>query len=168
MGNDGTDDVFKIFNDIGEIKFYVSDIEASAPILSSNLVNTQRVNFLDASDVTKSTMYWDRGALSIEREANSLIIADNSRTNLYSPTNTSTQVSLENTSVQLSVNGLEKLNTNTTGTTLYGITETTGKVFLDNDINLLNGVTEYKQEVDNILLSNTVNTKLNLGTNDCT
>jgi hypothetical protein len=113
-------------------------------------------------------MYWDRGALSIEREANSLIIADNSRTNLYSPTNTSTQVSLENTSVQLSVNGLEKLNTNTTGTTLYGITETTGKVFLDNDINLLNGVTEYKQEVDNILLSNTVNTKLNLGTNDCT
>jgi hypothetical protein len=106
-------------------------------------------------------MYWDRGALSIEREANSLIIADNSRTNLYSPTNTSTQVSLENTSVQLSVNGLEKLDTNTNGTTLYGITETTGKVFLDNDINLLNGVTEYKQEVDNISLSvGTTNTIL--------
>lgn len=168
MGNDGTDDVFKIFNDIGEVKFYVSDIESSAPVLSSGLVNTQRVNFLDDLNITKSTMYWDRGALSIEREANSLIVADNSRTNLYAPTNTSTQVSLENTSVQLSVNGLEKLNTNTTGTTLYGLTETTGKVFLDNDINLLNGITEYKQEVDNISLSNTVNTKLNLGTNDCT
>ncbi|MHC4411267.1 MAG: hypothetical protein ACYS0F_19965, partial [Planctomycetota bacterium] len=38
MGNDGTDDVFKIFNDIGEVKFYVSDIESSAPVLSSGLV----------------------------------------------------------------------------------------------------------------------------------